>query len=87
MDANGNGISITKSQISFWATALVGAVSVIGTYFGASRPSQPQTSTDNQQQILSNQAFVMGQAAKIDDMLKNQKLILDKLADMDSKKK
>lgn len=83
---DGNGITINKGQVSFWATVLVGLMSVIGTYFGASRPAQAPQSAENQSQILNNQAFVMSQVAKIDEMSNTQKKILDRLTEMDKVK-
>lgn len=84
--ADGNGITINKGQVSFWATVVVGTMSVIGTYFGASRPAQTPQSAENQNQILNNQAFVMGQVAKIDEMSNMQKKILDKLTELERAK-
>lgn len=86
-DANGNGITVKKSQISFWATFIIGAITVYGAWFGASRPSQPESSANNQTQILANQAFVMQQVSKIDQLEANQKAILQKLDGLERKQR
>ncbi len=89
---NGNGITVTKSQISFWATTVVAIITVGAAWYGASRPVQPESSSNNQQQILANQAYVMQQVGKVDNleanqktMIANQKILLDKLEGLEKK--
>lgn len=86
MDVPTNGITINKGQVQFWGTVAVAAMSIIGTYWGASRPAQAPQSAENQSQILQNQGFVMGQVAKIDELGNTQKVILQKLEKMEKAK-
>ncbi len=87
MDAHGNGITVTKSQISFWATTAVAIITVTAAWYGASRPVQPESSSNNQAQILANQAFVMQQVQKIDQLEANQKAIMKQLDAIEKKQK
>lgn len=86
METNGNGIKVTKSQVAFWTQVVISVVTVSAVYFGAARPAQPQTSVDNQQQILANQQFVMSNVGKVDEMLANQKKIISLLEGLEKKK-
>lgn len=61
-----NGIVIKQAQVS----ALIGLITIAGTWYGASKPEQPKSSVDNQVQILSNQSTVIS----------NQEFIKTKLA-------
>lgn len=40
-------------------TAIVDILTIAGSFYGASKPEQPQTSANNQAQILNNQSAVI----------------------------
>lgn len=54
-----NGITITKTQVSFWGAVLVAIASIAGAWYGASRPQQPTESATRQQTMLDDQKTVI----------------------------
>ncbi len=53
--AEGNGITVTKSHVSFWGSVIVALCAICGTYFGSSRPAVAPESKERGEQILANQ--------------------------------
>lgn len=53
--ADGNGITINKGQVSFWSAVIVAMIAVSGSWYGASRPQQPEQSASRQQIMVDDQ--------------------------------
>lgn len=77
--ADGNGITINKGQVSFWSAVIVAIIAVSGSWYGASRPQQPEQSASRQQIMVDDQKLVIQRLDIMTVELQKLNLSLDKL--------